>query len=25
VSQGDALRGNTIELTFRLLNLGLGG
>lgn len=25
VSQGDALRGNTIELTFRLLNLGFGG
>ncbi|MEL7691596.1 LPS-assembly protein LptD [Citromicrobium bathyomarinum] len=25
VSQGDALRGNTIELTFRLLNLGGGG
>lgn len=24
VSQGDALRGNTIELTFRLLNLGFG-
>jgi len=23
LSQGDALRGNTIELTFRLLNLGL--
>ncbi|GAB5350054.1 LPS-assembly protein LptD [Alteriqipengyuania sp. 357] len=25
VSQGDALRGNTIELTFRLLNIGFGG
>ena len=25
VTQGDALRGNTIELTFRLLNLGFSG
>ena len=24
-TQGDALRGNTFELTFRLLNLGFGG
>ena len=25
VTQGDALRGSTIELTFRLLNLGFSG